>query len=69
MPAKCQACAYPDRKTIAQLAVSRSWLGKVRMCCISSMKIVAELCGKACTAPAIRRKGGRLTVKNTETEW
>jgi len=29
---------YPDHKTIAQLAVSRSWFGKVRRCCSSRMK-------------------------------
>lgn len=38
MSTKCQVYVYPDHKTIVQLAVSRSWLGKVRIFCRSRMK-------------------------------
>lgn len=68
MSAKGQVCVYPDHKTIAQLAVSRSCLGKVRMCCSSRMKYSGRAVWKSLHSTCNKREGGRRTMKNTETE-
>lgn len=64
MSAKCQVCAYPDHKTIEQLAVSRSWLGKARMCCSSSMKYGGRAVWKSLHSTCNKKK--RRQINNEE---
>lgn len=56
MSAKCQVYAYPDHKTIAQLAVSRSWFGKVSMFCSSRMKYSGRAVWKSLHSTCNKKK-------------
>lgn len=64
MSAKCQGYVCPDHKTIAQVAVSRSWLGKVRMCCSSRMKYSGRAVWKSLHSTCSKKK--RRQINNKE---
>lgn len=64
MSAKCQVYAYPDHKTIAQVAESRSWLEKVRMCCSSRMKYSGRAVWKSLHSTCNKKK--RRQINNEE---
>lgn len=69
MSAKCQVNVYPDHKTTAQLAVSRSWFGKVRNCCSSRMKYSSRAVLKSLHSTCNKKKRKQINNENRGTEW
>lgn len=63
MSAKCQVYAYPDHKTIAQVVESRSWLGKVRMCCSSRMKYSGRAVWKSLHSTCNKKKRRQINYE------